>query len=145
MADAEQLHNFKVKHTRERNNITRFASSINSLTGETSLDDYEQYKGRIEEALERMLRLDDSIHDLRADDEYDTDVAICEDCIDTAKRWIQKAVRGIDKWLSAATADLTLSEAPAAAVPAQSFVHSIKLPPIKLEPFSGDMVSWTRF
>jgi hypothetical protein len=39
-----------------------------------------------------MLKLDDSIHDLLADDEYDTDVAICEDYIDTAKRAIQKAV-----------------------------------------------------
>jgi hypothetical protein len=92
MANAEQLHNLKSKRTRERNNITRFANSVKSFTGETSLDDCEHYKGRIEEALERMLKLDDSIHDLLTDDEYDTDVAICEDYIDTAKRAIQKAV-----------------------------------------------------
>jgi hypothetical protein len=145
MADSEQLHNLKRKSTRERNNITRFANSFNSFTGETSLDDYEHYKGSIEEALERMLRLDDSIHDLLADDEYDTDVAVCEDYIDAAKRAIQKAVRGIDKKLSAATVDLTLIETSAAAVPAPSFVHSLKLPPIKLEPFSGDVESWARF
>jgi hypothetical protein len=69
MADTKQLHNRKRKRTRERNNITRFANSVNSFTRETSLDDYEHYKGRIEEALERMLRLDDSIQDLLADDE----------------------------------------------------------------------------
>jgi hypothetical protein len=145
MADAEQLHNFKRKRTRERNNITRFASSINSFTGEISLDDYEHYKGRVEEALERMLRLDYSIHDLLDDDEYDTDVATCEDYTDTAKRTIQKAARGIDKRLSAATADLTLTETSALAARSPSLHHSVKLPPIKLEPFSGEVEGWARF
>jgi hypothetical protein len=70
---------------------------------------------------------------------------ICEDYIDTAKRAIQKAVRGIDKRLSAATADLTLNETIVAAVPTPSFVHSVELPPIKLEPISGDVESWPRF
>jgi hypothetical protein len=93
-----------------------------------------------------MLRLDDSIHDLLDDYEYDTDVATCEDYIDTAKRAIQKAARGIDdKGLSAATADLTHSENSAVAASAPSIVHSVKLPPIKLEPFSGDVESWARF
>jgi hypothetical protein len=64
MADAEQLQNFKRKRGRERHNILRFANSINSFTGETSLDDYEHYKVRIEEVLGRMLRLDDCIHNL---------------------------------------------------------------------------------
>jgi hypothetical protein len=92
-----------------------------------------------------MLKLDDSIHDLLADDEYDTDVAICEVYIDTAKRANQKAVRGIDKRLSAAAADLTPSETSVPAVPTPSFVHSVKLPLIRLEPFSGDVETWARF
>jgi multidrug resistance efflux pump len=61
-----------------------------------------------------MLRLDDFIDNLLDDDEYDTDVATC----DTAKRVIQKAAQGIDKGLSAATADVTPSENSAAAAPA---------------------------
>jgi hypothetical protein len=55
MAKAEQLHTLKRKRTWKRNNITRFANSINSLTGETSLDDHEYYKGRIKEALEHIV------------------------------------------------------------------------------------------
>jgi hypothetical protein len=144
MAEAEQLHNLKRKRTRERNNITRFVNSINSFTGETSPDDHEHYKERIREALEPMLKLDDCIHDLLSDDEYYTDVAICEDYIDTAKHAIQKPARGIDKRLPVAKADLMFSEMSSAAV-LNSSVHSVKLPPIKLEPFSGDMESWSRF
>jgi hypothetical protein len=67
------------------------------------------------------------------------------DYIDTAKRAIQKAARGIDKRPPAGTADLTPSETSAAAFLASSSVHSVKLPPIKLEPFSGEVESWSRF
>jgi hypothetical protein len=129
MAEVEQLHNLKRKRTRERNNITRFANSFNSFTGETALDDHEHYKGRIKEALERMLKLDDCIHNRLLDDEYYADVAICEDYIDTAKRAIQKPARGIDKRLPAAKDYLTFSETSSAAVLASSSVRSVKLPP----------------
>jgi hypothetical protein len=144
MAKAEKLHNLKRKCTREQNNITRFANSVNSFTGETFPDDHEHYKEQIKEALERMLKLDDCIHDLLPD-EYYADVAICEDYINTAKRAIQKPARGTDKRLPVAKADLTFSETSSAAVLASSSVHSVKLPPIKLEPFSGDVESWSHF
>jgi hypothetical protein len=113
--------------------------------GETSPDYHEYYKERIKEALERVLKLDDCIHDLLSDDEYYADMAICEDYIDTAKLAIHKPARGIDKRLPERKADLTLSETSSAAVLASSSVHSVKPPPIKLEPFSGDVESWSRF
>jgi len=66
---AEQLHKLKRKRTRERGNITRFSDSIYSFTVETARDDYEHYKGRLEETLEQMLKLDDAIHDFLTDEE----------------------------------------------------------------------------
>jgi hypothetical protein len=64
---AKQLHNLK-KRTRERTNNTRFSNSIHSFT-ETTRDDYEHYKGLLEEALEHMLKLDGTIHDFLTDKE----------------------------------------------------------------------------
>jgi DNA repair exonuclease SbcCD ATPase subunit len=98
---AESLHNLNRKSTRERSNITRFSNSVHSFTEETTRDDYEHYKGHLEEALEHMLKLDDTIHDL-TDEEYDADVATREEYIETAKRAIQKAGRLLEKFNSTA-------------------------------------------
>jgi hypothetical protein len=123
---------------------------INYFTEETPLDDYEHYKGRLEEALEHMLKLDDTIHDLLADDEYDKDVTTCEEYIETAKHAIQRANRGLEERLSVATAASTLGQIHLSAVPTQPVLtqsprQHIKLPAIKLEPFSGDVEGWARF
>jgi len=48
------------------------------------------------------LKLDDTIHDLLTDEEYDADVTTCEEYIDTAKRTIQKACHGLEKFKAAA-------------------------------------------
>jgi hypothetical protein len=32
--------------------------------GDTSLDDIERYRGRLQETLDRLISLDDAIHDL---------------------------------------------------------------------------------
>jgi hypothetical protein len=48
-----------------------------------------------------MLKLD-IIHNLLTDEEYDADVATCEEYIETAKRAIQKAGRGLEKFNSTA-------------------------------------------
>jgi hypothetical protein len=106
---AEQLHSFKTKRARERSNITRFSSSILYFTEETARDDYEHYKGRLVEALQHMLKLDDTIHDLLTDEEYDSDVT-CEEYIDTAKCAIHKAGHGLEKFKSAAPDNLISSQ-----------------------------------
>jgi hypothetical protein len=99
---AEQLRSLKRKRARERSIITGFSSSINSFTGETARDDYEHYKDRLKEELEHMLRVDDTIHDLLTDEEYEADVATCEEYIEVGKRAIQKAGRGLEKFNSTA-------------------------------------------
>ena len=106
---AEQLHNLKGKRTRQRTNITRFSNSSHSFT-ETTRDDYKHYKGRLEEALEHTLKLDDTIHDFLTDEEYGEDVATCEEYVETAKRAIQKAGRGLEKFNFTAPDNLTPSQ-----------------------------------
>jgi len=147
---AEQLHNLKRKRFRERSNITRFSNSIHSFTEENTRDDYEHYKGRLEEALGHMLKLDETIHDLLTDEEYDTDVATCEEYIETAKRAVQKGGRGLEKFNPPAPDNLTPSQtlSPVShreGVPTPLFSHHVKLPPLKLQPFSWGIESWARF
>jgi hypothetical protein len=93
------------------------------------------------------VKLDDAIHDLLSDAEYDADVETCEGYIETAKRAIQTAKREIENKLATATVELTLRStlSSSAPTPAVSVTHSVKLPPIKLEPFSGDIETWARF
>jgi hypothetical protein len=57
-----------------------------------------------------MLKLDDTIHDLLTDEEYDVDVTTCEEYIDTAKHAIQKAGHGLEKFKSAAPDNLMSSQ-----------------------------------
>jgi hypothetical protein len=101
---------------------------------ETTRDDYEHYKGRLEEAQEHMSKLDDTIHDSLADEEYDADVATCEEYIETAKRAIQKTGRGLESFNSPAPDNLTPSQTLSPVnhrqgVPTPSLTHHIKLPP----------------
>jgi len=56
-----------------------------------------------------MLKLDDTIHNLLTDKEYDADVTPCEEYIDAAKRAIQKAGHGLEKIKSTATDNLKSS------------------------------------
>jgi len=55
----------------------------------TSLDDFEHYRGRLQETLDRLILMDDAIHD----NEYEEDIPACEEYIDKTKRSIQKASR----------------------------------------------------
>jgi hypothetical protein len=96
-----------------------------------------------------MLKLDDTIHDLHTDEEYDADVKTCEEYIDTAKRAIQKAGHGLEKFKSAAPENLmsshtfpTVNLRDGGSTPSLS--HHVKLPLLKLEPFSSDIEGWAR-
>jgi hypothetical protein len=61
---AEKLHNSKRKRTRERASITRFVTEINGFTETTSVADYQYSQGRLQETLDKLVVLDDAIHDL---------------------------------------------------------------------------------
>jgi hypothetical protein len=42
----------------------------------TSLDDFEHYRGRLQETLDELLSLDDAIHDVVSDEEYAEDTKV---------------------------------------------------------------------
>jgi hypothetical protein len=85
------LHNLKRKRSREKANATWFSMMIDGFDNSTSLDDFEHYRGRLQEILDKLLSLDDAIHDLLSDEEYAEDTKLCKDYIDKAKRAILKA------------------------------------------------------
>jgi hypothetical protein len=122
-----------------------FSSGISGFTQETSAEDYEHYRDRLQETLSHLLSLDDAIHDLLSNAEYDEDVATCEEYIDKAKRAIRKASRELESRLVGSAASMTIAQNTPAPTAPTPLVHSFKLSPIKLEPFSGDVESWSRF
>ena len=91
--------------------------------------------------------MDDAIHDLLSDKEYEEDTETCEEYIDKTKRAIQKASRRIDNSLSASTVRLSLDRPTQQTIPAPTgrITHSVKLPAIKLDAFKGDVETWSRF
>ena len=102
------LHNLRRKRGRERANATRFTTTLEGFDSSTPLDDLEHYWGRLQETLQRLLSLDDAIHDLLPDKEHEENIGICEEYIDKVKRAIQRASRCIDGNLSASAARLSL-------------------------------------
>jgi len=96
----------------------------------------------LQEILDKLLSLDDAIHDLLSDGEYAEDTKVREDYIDKAKRAFLKARKRADNALSASTARLSIIHPPNHAV---SITPSVKLPAIRLEPFTGNVQNWPRF
>jgi hypothetical protein len=141
-ADAgKRQHNLKRKRARERGNITRFVTEVGKFTDTTTIEDYEYYQDRLREGLGRLTSLDDDIHELIDDSEYDADVQICEEYMEYAIRTILRTSRQIEKHLTVSTAKVTITDAHEAAPTLAPIAPStkIRLHAIKLEPFSGDM------
>jgi len=122
-------------------NATRFSTLLDGFDDSASLDDFEHHPGRLQETLDRRISLDDAIHDLLSDNEYEEDIKDCEEYIDKTKRAAQKASRRMDSDLFASTARLNIHGSPqsTATVPIGPVRHSVKLPAIKLEPFAGNV------
>jgi hypothetical protein len=149
MADgsADMLHNLRRRRARDRANATRFYTILEGFKDSALLDNLEHYRGRLKETLDRLISLDDAIHDLLPDKEYEEDINTSEEYIDKTKRAIQKASRRIDNSLSVSPARLSIN-GPAqqtAPAPTRSVSRSMKLPAIKMEPFKGDVETWSRF
>jgi len=141
---ADLLHNLRRRRARERANATRFSAMLEGFEDSTPL---EHYRGRLKETLDRLISLDDAICDLLPDKEYEEDIYTCEEYIDKMKRAIQKASRRIDNSLSVPTALLNINgpTQQTAPAPTGSVSRSVKLPAIKMEPFKGDVETWSRF
>ena len=66
-------------HCDPRANATRFTTTLEGFDDSTPLDDLEHYCGRLQETLDRLISLDDTIHDLLPDKEYEEDTETCEE------------------------------------------------------------------
>ena len=70
----------------------------------------------------------------------------CEEYIVSDKRALLKTNQEIGRRLALSAANLNIAELPSPQMTARPPVtHSVKLPPIKLEPFAGDVETWARF
>jgi hypothetical protein len=127
------LHNLKRKRARERDNVTRFTTAINGFTEDTSLNDYKHYRVRLEDTLKQMTKLDDAIHDLLSDEEYDSDIINCEEYIDKAKRAILKATRGTENKFFSSTAQPDVN----------GRIHKLKATNLCFLCFNSDPFSWS--
>jgi len=105
---AVKIHNLKRRRAWERANANRFSTLLDGFDVSNSLDDFEHYRGRLQEILDILISLDDAIHDLLSDDEYEDDIKACEEYTDEAKWAIQKATRRTANDLSASTARLNI-------------------------------------
>jgi hypothetical protein len=71
---------------------------------------------------------------------------LSEEDIDLAKRALLKAKREIESRLVSTEEKPNFAEEPSASTNFRSpLTHSVKVPPINLEPFAGDMETWSRF
>ena len=94
----------------------------------------EYYNDRLRETLGRLTILDDEVHDLLDDSDFDTDLQKCEEYIESAKRAILRTSRQMERHLATSTANVTITDAREAATTAAPITPSatIRLPPIKL-------------
>ena len=141
------LHNLMRRRSRERANATRFSTFLKGYEDSTPLEYFEHYCGRVKETLHRFVSLDNSIHERLLDKEYEEDITSCEEYMDKTKRTIQKPSRRIDDSMDVSTTRLSIDGLTQRSVPAStgSVPRSVKLPAIKLEPFTGNTETWSRF
>ena len=109
-SEDDQLRILKRKRTKERSNVTRFVASINALEDSSPVDDYEYYHERLRETLDKLIVLDDTIQDRLSDEEFDADVAKCEEYVDSAKRALQRASKKTDQRLVTSTSSLSIDQ-----------------------------------
>jgi hypothetical protein len=96
---AVKLHDMRRRRAGERANATHFVMLVDGFDNSTSLDDIEHYRGHLQETLDRLISLDDVIHDLLPNKEYEEDVKTWEEYIYRTKQAIQKASKRMDNRL----------------------------------------------
>ncbi|XP_046986012.1 uncharacterized protein LOC124556018 [Schistocerca americana] len=61
------------------------------LRGSTAAEEVEHFQERLQETLEELARLNDTVQDLLDDSEYEADTVACEEYTDKCKRALRKA------------------------------------------------------
>lgn len=123
--------------------MRRLSTLVTESTGSTSIEDYEYYRDRVQDAL---FSLDMEIQDFLEDSEYAADRSESEVYVETAKRAISRSKREIENRLAWTEMKANPAREPSASTTHWcSLAHSVRMPPIKLEQFTGDVETWSRF
>ena len=135
MSEAE-IKKLKRKRTTERAKATRFITTITT----SRVTPTSTTMSTIEAGSRKRC-----IKDFLVDREYTSDVEVCEDYIDSANRAILKGNQEIGRRLASSAASLSVSELTSAPTTRPLVTHSVKLPPLRLESFAGDVKMWAKF
>ena len=65
----EKLQKLKSKRATQRAHATRFMNAINTFDDSTEIEELEHYRDRLQDALQNLILLDESVHNLLVDEE----------------------------------------------------------------------------
>ena len=131
----------KQRNARERESITCLVTEVGKFTDTMTLEDWEYYNDRLRYTLGRLTSLDDEVHKLLDDSEYDADLHKCEEYMESAKCAVLRTLRHRGRHLVTSTTNVTLTDACKTVAMVAPIAPSamIKLSLIKVKPFSGDI------
>jgi transcription termination factor NusB len=68
-------------------------NAINTFDDSTDIEELEHYKDRLQEVLQKLILLYESVQDLLEEQEYAADAEKCEELVDGVKRAVSEADR----------------------------------------------------
>ena len=89
----EKLKKLMCKRATQRGHASHFMNMINTFDDSTDIVELEYYRDRLQEVLQSLIVLDESVQDLLEDEEYVADAEKCEELVDGAKQAVRKADR----------------------------------------------------
>jgi hypothetical protein len=137
MPTVEKLKKLKRKRATQRAHATSFMNTINTFNGSTDTEELVHCRDCLQEVLQILIVLDESIHDLLNDEEYTTDSEKCEEFVDGAKRVVRKADRFIKDKRGETAPHTTGKSQITHSQP--TVIQEIKLPTKKLETYAGNI------
>ena len=81
----------------KRSKATRFINQLGGFNTSSNLDEVEHFYDRLRETLEQLTILDNTVHDLCDDTEYEADVQTCEEYIRRCKWTFRKTKNLIEQ------------------------------------------------
>ncbi|GFT86765.1 integrase catalytic domain-containing protein [Nephila pilipes] len=138
MATDENINKLRLKRSTLRSKVTRLTGKLNNADGiDKAFFDVEQLEGTVKD----LKLVNEAIHDLINDEDYERDTVDCEKCFDTYKLAIFNTKRKV----SANINNVSSSEFS----PPSNINMSVKLPTIKINTFFGGIEEfpsfWERF
>ncbi|GFU34439.1 hypothetical protein NPIL_626702 [Nephila pilipes] len=136
MATDENVNKLQRKRSTLRSEVTRLTGKLNNEDGIDKAFDVEL----LEDTLQDLKLMNETIHDLLNDEDYERDTVDCEKYFDTAKLAIFNTKRKVIANINVSSSEFSSSS---------SINTSVKLPTIKINTFFGGIEEfpsfWERF